>query len=197
MVSAVLAGLSVGAVHAVTGPDHLAAVVPMSLDTPWRGARTGLAWGTGHGAGVAVLAVIAFALRQFFVIEIVSGWSELVVGALLVLIGAWALRRARPAHRGHTHLAPAFGVGTLHGTAGMGHLVGLIPALGLPLVPAVVYLVAFLVGAAGAMTAVGLLSGAASRRLGPDHRGSLDVLAGVAAIAVGIGWMIGAAVHLA
>lgn len=55
MVTAILAGVALGALHAVTGPDHVAAVVPMSLGTPWKGARTGLGWGAGHGVGVAVL----------------------------------------------------------------------------------------------------------------------------------------------
>jgi hypothetical protein len=197
MVTALLAGLAVGAAHAVTGPDHLAAVVPLSLDTPWRGARTGLAWGTGHGTGVALLALVALALREVFLVELVGAWSELAVGALLVVIGGWAIRRARPSRAVHVHLRPAFGVGTLHGSAGASHLVGLVPAMGLPLGSAVAYLLAFLVGAAAAMTAVGMLCGAASHHVGPRGRSSLHAFAGVAAVAVGIAWMIGAAVHLA
>jgi len=194
VIAAILAGLAVGAVHAVTGPDHVAAVVPMSFDSPWKGARTGFGWGLGHGTGVVLLALVALAFREVIVVDVVAAWSELAVGALLLGIGAWVLRLVvAPAQvPPHDHARAAFGVGTLHGTAGMGHLVGLLPAMGLPVAQATAYLGAFLAGAAGAMTLVGLACGTLSTQAGPRLRTSLVTAAGIGAVAIGGWWVVGA-----
>lgn len=215
MVTAILAGVALGALHAVTGPDHVAAVVPMSLESPWKGARTGLGWGLGHGAGIVILAIVALLFRELVFVDVVAAWSELAVGALLLGIGGWVLRlvflpspSAAPAtdpHPGHAHppdahpdrARAAFGIGTLHGTAGMGHLVGVLPALGLPLIEAAMYLAAFLAGAAAAMTLVGLTFGALSARAGPVARQRLVTAAGIGALVVGVWWVYGAVTALA
>lgn len=204
MLTAVLAGFALGALHAVTGPDHVAAVVPMSFASPWQGARTGFGWGLGHGTGVVLLAVIALLLRQIVVVDVVAAWSELAVGALLLGIGGWVLRlvlvpapRAPEQPHDHGHARAAFGVGTVHGTAGMGHLVGVLPAMGLPLAAAGAYLLAFLLGAAGAMTAVGLTCGVVSTKAGPRLRESLVAAAGIGALVVGGWWVLQAVAVLA
>lgn len=88
-------GLVAGLVHVVSGPDHLAAVLPFAVSRPQRALRVGLYWGMGHGLGVILLGLGFLALREIAPIEQISEASELLVGVLLVGLGIWALRRSR------------------------------------------------------------------------------------------------------
>lgn len=88
-------GLVAGLVHVVSGPDHLAAVLPFAVDAPKRSLKLGLFWGVGHGLGVILLGIGFLLLREIAPIEAVSQTSELLVGVLLVGLGIWALRRSR------------------------------------------------------------------------------------------------------
>jgi ABC-type nickel/cobalt efflux system permease component RcnA len=155
-------GLLAGAVHVVTGVDHLAALVPLSVGRGWRAFGTGLRWGLGHSGGVLVVGALALLLRERFDVQLVGVWGERAVGLLLVALGALALRRALRLHahahehgahqpsahvhwHAHAHAADgehaaearhhghaAFVAGTFHGIAGSGHLLGVLPALALP-----------------------------------------------------------------
>ena len=89
-----LAGLSAGLIHALSGPDHLSAVAPLVINERSRRWRMGLFWGIGHSLGVWVVGLIALALRGFLPIESLSSWSERLVGAVLIGVGLWGLRRA-------------------------------------------------------------------------------------------------------
>lgn len=80
----------------------------------------GARWGVGHSAGVAVVGLLALALRGALPIDRLSGWAERVVGVALVGVGLWSLSRAWSAkvheheheHDGkrhrhlHVHLGP-------------------------------------------------------------------------------------------
>lgn len=203
-----IAGLIAGLHHVVTGPDHLAAVAPLAVHdrkAAWRG---GLNWALGHAGGAGIIAVIAIALRDIapFQAEALSGWSERLVGLVLIGIGLWGLRRAASRrihahvhqHDGHTHLhvhvhAPqdahdpvtssphrhghaALAVGTLHGLAGGSHLLGVLPALALSTTEAVLYLAAYGLGTVLAMVGFTTLLGFASRRA---HQRSIAWLRGL------------------
>lgn len=175
------AGFLAGAGHVFAGPDHLAALAPLSL---WarRGAwRVGLRWGLGHSAGVGAVAFVALGLRAALPLEAVFEWGERLVGAALMAVGFWGFRslfRRRlhaHAHRhggrehlhfhvhapGEDHDAPeahvhghaAFWVGALHGVAGASHFLGVLPGLALPGWQAgAAYLAGFAAGTVGAMT---------------------------------------------
>jgi hypothetical protein len=57
MTSTVLFGASSGALHAVTGPDHVLSLGPIVLGSrrsPW---RVGLCWGLGHAVGTLLLSL--------------------------------------------------------------------------------------------------------------------------------------------
>jgi len=97
-----LAGFLAGALHVFVGPDHLAAVAPLSADAPRRAWRLGLRWGLGHAAGVALIALVAFILRRFIHLETLAHWSERMVGVVLIGVGLWGLSRIRR-HRFHRH----------------------------------------------------------------------------------------------
>ncbi|MAV11876.1 MAG: hydantoin utilization protein A [Cyanobium sp. MED843] len=179
MLISVLTGFAAGAVHVVGGADHLVAMAPFSLRKPWPAMRAGLAWGAGHSTGVVVLALVAIVFKDLAHIEAMSAWAEFLVGVALLVVGVLAVRtafglelhshehrhdgvethqhlhlhvRGQSNHRRHAHAAS--GLGLLHGLAGASHLLAVIPALALPPLAAVGYLVAYLCGSIGAMLAV-------------------------------------------
>lgn len=154
-------------------------MAPFSLRKPWPAMRAGLAWGAGHSTGVVVLALVAIAFKDLAHIEAMSAWAEFLVGVALLVVGVLAVRtafglelhshehrhdgvethqhlhlhvRGQSNHRRHAHAAS--GLGLLHGLAGASHLLAVIPALALPPLAAVGYLVAYLCGSIGAMLAV-------------------------------------------
>ncbi|HEX7184905.1 MAG TPA: High-affinity nickel transporter [Thermoanaerobaculia bacterium] len=171
---AALAGLLAGFTHALAGPDHLSAVAPLVVNERRRGWSTGLLWGMGHSVGVWGVGLLALALRGFLPVGRISSWSERMVGAALIAVGLWGMRRAWLARcpsireAGHSHLPgrpslAALWIGTLHGLAGSSHILGVLPALALPSVEgSVAYVAGFGVGSIAAMvafsSALGLLA---------------------------------------
>lgn len=218
MLTAALAGLLAGLVHALAGPDHLAAVAPLVVERrpggrSWWGSGIGLFWGAGHSCGVWGVGLLALALKDLLPLEQLSSWSERLVGVVLVAVGVWGLGRAlrRRGHsagsHGHDHLPSypensagarprfaAFGIGALHGFAGSSHVLGLLPALALPSqAAALAYVIAFGLGTVAAMAAFStLLSGVAGRltRLGPGAYPALLASLSGAAIVVGGFWLV-------
>ena len=180
MLAACVAGLIAGVIHVFAGPDHLAALAPLSLQARRRAWSVGMRWGFGHSAGVLVVAAVAFALRSVVRLESFEGWGERLVGATLIVLGLWGLRslwknrlHAHPhehdgaqhvhfhVHGGeghqrpeaHVHTHAAFLVGTLHGLAGTSHLLGVLPSLALPAWRHTAsYLATFAAGTIAAMT---------------------------------------------
>lgn len=200
MLTAGFAGLLAGLLHVFAGPDHLAALAPLSLKARSRAWVVGLRWGLGHSSGVLVVAAVAFELRQVVPLEALSGWGERLVGATLIILGLWGLRslfRERlhaheHVHEGqghvhfhthrsnedhgdagaHVHTHAAFWVGTLHGLAGTAHLVGVLPSLALPTGRETSsYLLAFALGTILAMTGFASALGLAAP--GRSERGLL------------------------
>jgi hypothetical protein len=207
-----LSGALAGFVHVLAGPDHLAAVAPLAIADRRRGWHAGFTWGIGHTSGVVAVAVLAVLLRDVLPpVEIISSWSERLVGGALIAVGFWALRhalrigKAPHAHRGiaheHVHVGrgPAwtrrfghahasFLMGVLHGIAGTSHLLGVLPALALPTrAAALAYIAAFGVGTVAAMTGfvavVGLAPGARTHR-------AFMLTASALAFIVGTTWLI-------
>lgn len=104
--AAIGTGLVAGILHVVSGPDHVAAVLPFAVDKPKRALRMGVFWGFGHGLGVLILGALFLLLREAAPVERISEVSEILVGVLLVGLGLWALRRSRLVvvhHHGHDH----------------------------------------------------------------------------------------------
>ena len=94
MLQTIIAGLTAGAVHVLAGPDHLAAVAPLAADgnvSPW---RSGLYWGLGHAGGVVLVGIVAILVRELLPLELLSAWSEQIVGLVLIGIGTWGVWRA-------------------------------------------------------------------------------------------------------
>lgn len=97
-------GVLGGALHAIAGPDHLAALLPRCCGKRWyKAGRIGLLWGMGHGVSVTILGVLGFALKSQFqkapgmktMLTGVSQLMEIAVGLSLIIIGALGLREAK------------------------------------------------------------------------------------------------------
>ena len=213
----VLTGLVAGAVHVVSGPDHLTAVAPLAVRRPQRAWLPGLRWGLGHSAGVALVGLLSLWLRDLIPVDLLSSWGERLVGVMLFGIGLWALRTAlkhnvhthEHEHGGdrhmhfhthghqhgheresaHHHTHAAFGIGTLHGLAGSSHFLGVLPALAFPTkLQAASYLLAYGIGTVAAMAAFSWGMGLLAARF--EIRGAkLDrnLLGACAMAAMGVG----------
>lgn len=218
MFTAAVAGLLAGLLHVFAGPDHLAALAPLSLQARKRAWAVGLRWGIGHSSGVLVIAAIAFGLRQVLPLEELSGWGERLVGATMIVLGLWGLRslfrerlhahehehaghghvhfhvhRADEDHReakAHVHTHAAFWVGTLHGLAGTAHLVGVLPSLALPTGSETAgYLGAFALGTIIAMTAFAAVVGVTAPGGLRVYRWALGTASGLCAL-TGVAWIL-------
>jgi hypothetical protein len=156
--------------------------------------------------------VLAVLLRDLLPpLDVISAWSERLVGGALIALGFWALRTALKIHAaphthgrvthdhlraeggpplvrrsGHTHAS--FFMGVLHGLAGSSHFLGVLPALALPTrAAALAYIVAFGVGSIVAMTGFGAALGAAP---GPRTHRMFMLSAAVIAFTVGGAWLL-------
>jgi hypothetical protein len=187
-----IAGSLAGSLHALSGPDHVAALAPLSAEQPNSALSIGVRWGIGHGIGMATVGGLALVLREVIPLEAVEGFGEPIVGAVLIGIGLAcvyrALRTRLHAHahehegvehvhvhvharadahaadsRPHFHSHTSLAVGALHGVAGGPHLFALLPLLALS-VPwgTACYLLGFTLGALLAMGLMARAMGALS-----------------------------------
>ena len=102
------AGLLAGCLHTLTGPDHLAALAPLTVGpSRAQNALMGALWGCGHNTG-QMLFGLAFVLLKDklpFNMEIIGQWGQGIVGGTLVIIGimGWWEARAMARGDGHSH----------------------------------------------------------------------------------------------
>lgn len=156
----IFTGLSAGALHVVSGPDHLAVVAPLVAENPSKGLHLGFRWGLGHGLGVVILGLLGMLIKGWIDIESWSTMAEVLVGWLLIAVGCWSIwknRSSNTAEHQHTEHGVVFGVGLFHGMAGTGHLLGVIPSLLLSQTEAAIYLSMYFISAIAAMMGFGWL----------------------------------------
>ena len=214
MLISILTGFAAGAVHVVSGADHMVAMAPSSLREPRGALIDGLAWGIGHSTGVLILSILGVLAKDLINIELMSSYAELFVGISLLIVGFLAIKTSlkvnihmhqhmhgeetphehfhfhspgNKLHRSHTHAAT--GLGVLHGFAGASHLVAVIPALALPLFGALTYLVAYLLGSIFAMSCVVLGISFATSKANKMFYPFLMRSTGTLAIVTGIFWL--------
>jgi nickel/cobalt transporter (NicO) family protein len=141
MTSAVLFGASSGALHAVTGPDHVLSLGPLVLDTrrsPW---RIGMSWGVGHALGTLLLALPVVWFTHAVHLPWLAAAGDRLAGLALLLTAAWSFHQAR-AHAlgaaGSTAdagaMPPPLGrnallVGVVHGLTGAASLMLVVPMM--------------------------------------------------------------------
>lgn len=227
----IITGIIASALHVFTGPDHLAAVTPLAIESKKRSWSIGLFWGLGHVAGMVLIGILFLLFKEFIPIEAISAYSEQIVGIVLVGIGVWAIIKvfrnkthkhkhphfhAEPEPHVHIHAHPheaehvhahvhkkvvrqnnitAFGIGTLHGFAGISHLVLLLPTLALPsITDSIMYLGGFAGGTLAAMIVYAAILGYIGQRSSSMNNKKVFMIVrlvgGAIAIAIGIYWFL-------
>ncbi|KAB5541597.1 hypothetical protein DKX38_014571 [Salix brachista] len=89
------AGFFAGCLHTLSGPDHLAALAPLSIGrTRMESAAVGALWGCGHDAGQLIFGLLFLLLKDRLHIEIIRTWGTRVVGLTLLVIGAMGIKEA-------------------------------------------------------------------------------------------------------
>jgi nickel/cobalt transporter (NicO) family protein len=200
-----LAAFGWGAVHALS-PGHGKAMVAAYLvgtrGTARHAAALGATVTVTHTAGVLLLGVVALTLSAFVLPEQLYPWLNLASGLLVVVVGAAVLRqraRRQRAHHHHHHHRHPEDLST-RGILAMGASAGLIPcpsalvvllaavaqnqlALGL------VMIVAFSLGLAATLTALGIAVVHATRLPVPGRVAAV-LPAASALLIVGVGVML-------
>jgi hypothetical protein len=207
----IFAGLFAGALHVFSGPDHLAAIAPMSAQGGKGAARLGFRWGLGHSGGVVFVGLATLLFREFFDVAAFASDGEWLVGITLIGIGLLGFRQSFSSHvrdaehehgplqhahihvtdgrKSHGHNHAAFAIGTLHGLAGSSHILGVVPALALPTIAdAMMFLGAYGIGTILAMTlfaaGLGRLGSSSDRLTKP-----LFTTCSAAALVIGCSWL--------
>ncbi|KAK8944515.1 hypothetical protein KSP39_PZI007723 [Platanthera zijinensis] len=173
-------GFFAGCLHTLSGPDHLAALAPLSIGrTRIESAIVGALWGCGHDAGQMIFGLLFLLLKDRLHIEIIRTWGTRVVGITLLVIGAMGIKEASevPASciedgtleassgvRKKIGLA-TFATGIVHGLQ-PDALVMILPALALPSrLAGAAFLGMFLVGTVLAMGTYTVFIGSCSQAL--------------------------------
>mmetsp|Transcript_34169 Transcript_34169/g.45175 ORF Transcript_34169/g.45175 Transcript_34169/m.45175 type:complete len:248 (-) Transcript_34169:137-880(-) len=202
--SSVFVGFTAGGLHALTGPDHLAALIPSCIGQHWTVAGlVGARWGLGHGLGAVMFGFLGFLVKGFFDVSALSSLMETAVGFSLVFIGMLGFREAfvwknqaqvlpsyefpkddesklakrmKADHQPRLNSTATISMGILHGFTGTGHLVGVMPALTMPsAVTASLYLGGFCFGTLVAIAGFTSIIGEASVKLSSSKGSSQRV----------------------
>ncbi|KAF5752009.1 hypothetical protein HS088_TW02G01029 [Tripterygium wilfordii] len=95
LLSSAWTGFFAGCLHTLSGPDHLAALAPLSIGrTRMESAAVGALWGCGHDAGQVIFGLLFLLLKDQLHIEVIRTWGTIVVGLTLLVIGAMGIREA-------------------------------------------------------------------------------------------------------
>ncbi|CAN0878859.1 Chloroplast protein FOR GROWTH AND FERTILITY 2 [Linum grandiflorum] len=183
LLSSAWTGFFAGCLHTLSGPDHLAALAPLSIGrTRLESAAVGALWGCGHDAGQVIFGLMFLLLKDQLHIEILTSWGARVVGLTLLVIGVMGIKEAlevgvelEPALE-DVSSSPAvmkkkkigfatFATGIVHGLQ-PDALMMVLPALALPSrVAGAAFLVMFLIGTVVAMGSYTVFIGSCSQAL--------------------------------
>jgi sulfite exporter TauE/SafE len=190
LLSSAWTGFFAGCLHTLSGPDHLAALAPLSIGrTRIESALVGALWGCGHDAGQVIFGLVFLVLKDRLHIEVIRTWGTRVVGLTLLVIGAMGIKEASEVpspcvalENGECDVSvyetlenptvgkkkigfATFATGIVHGLQ-PDALMMVLPALALPSrVAGAAFLVMFLVGTVVAMGSYTVFLGSCSQAL--------------------------------
>eukprot|EP00428_Durinskia_dybowskii_P063323 CAMPEP_0170373012 /NCGR_PEP_ID=MMETSP0117_2-20130122/9852_1 /TAXON_ID=400756 /ORGANISM="Durinskia baltica, Strain CSIRO CS-38" /LENGTH=317 /DNA_ID=CAMNT_0010627895 /DNA_START=75 /DNA_END=1028 /DNA_ORIENTATION=- len=97
---AIAGGLLSGGLHAISGPDHLAALLPSSVgQSGLTGLKIGALWGIGHGVSATILGLSVYLVKgqfteRFVVLEKLTSAAESIVGLSILFIGLMGVKES-------------------------------------------------------------------------------------------------------
>jgi len=205
MMNLCLNGFVGGALHGLTGPDHLAVLLPFSIGKSWSAWKTGFIWGLGHGLGLMLFGFISYFIKSFLPFDVLAlaHWLDIIIGLSIMsigIMGVYEVFAERKKFRGdkkddislqefekkrkETHKMDSpksvIMTGIIQGFSGSGHFLGVIPAIAIPeFLGASLYLLMFCLGTVLVMSLFTGLVGKATDYLIPtgDLKSSADQLA--------------------
>ena len=210
-----LSAVVLGTAHALE-PDHMAAVTTFVVrrPRPIQAAVFGARWALGHGTAILIVGVALLIVGQ----AVPDSWTsilERLVGVAMIGLGLWTVATAPALHahehihadgtrhshihshaiaQDHQHGHAVTAVGLLHGLAGTGSAVALIPLISLRTPQqGALYLFLFGIGTAAGMAAYAFLAGFLARRISDFSvrlARAVTLAAGVFAIGVGVFWLL-------
>ncbi|XVF45547.1 hypothetical protein PTKIN_Ptkin02bG0214900 [Pterospermum kingtungense] len=218
LLSSAWTGFFAGCLHTLSGPDHLAALAPLSIGrTRMESAVVGALWGCGHDAGQVIFGLLFLLLKDRLHIEVIRTWGTRVVGLTLLAIGAMGIREAsevptpcvalensecdvsvyntleNPAGGKKKIGFATFATGIVHGLQ-PDALMMVLPALALPSrMAGAAFLIMFLLGTVVAMGSYTVFIGSASQALKdrvPRITEKLTWASSLVAIALGIAILV-------
>ncbi len=217
-----IAGIVASSIHVFSGPDHVAAVTPIVVRTEKKAWKIGLAWGFGHIAGMFLIGALFLFFNELIPIEEISSYSEQFVGVVLIFIGLWSFYIIRKDNRKHVHthseeqpyvhahtidsedkhthsknlnqnIYSSFGIGIIHGLAGVAHFVLLLPIMGFETLDGNNYIIGFAIGTLVAMTLYTIVLGGLAHYTKQKNKKQLykgiRITSGIFAIVVGVYWL--------
>lgn len=99
----IIAGILASMLHVISGPDHLAAVTPLVIETKRRAWKIGLFWGLGHLLGMLLIGVLFLLFKDVIPVDAISAYSEQLVALVLIGVGLWAFYRIFNKKKKHLH----------------------------------------------------------------------------------------------
>ena len=131
MALSLIYGASSGALHALTGPDHVLSLGPVALRHPRESFRIGLYWGVGHALGTLLLGLPALFLTGLAHVALLASHGTRVAGFVLMVtatLSLYSLSRVRSAAAQVERKSPLF-VGLIHGVTGAASLLLVLPVI--------------------------------------------------------------------
>jgi ABC-type nickel/cobalt efflux system permease component RcnA len=231
MITYLITGIIAAMVHVVSGPDHLAAVTPLAIESKKKSWSIGFSWGLGHTFGMLIIGILFILFKQYVNVDLISTYGEIIVGFLLIAIGLWAIAKIYIKHgrlnfhhvhphihddeihihahshqkeENHTHnhndknrqnIFVAFGIGILHGIAGVSSLIAILPTLAFPSkIDSILYLIGFGGGTIFSMVAFSTILGILGQKSSENQKQSyykyMRFIGGIVAITVGCFWIV-------
>ena len=99
-VSPILGGMGMGIVHALTGPDHMSALVTVAVNERCKAFWLGARWGVGHSGGLLIVTILMLVLRDTYGVDEENMLAEVshvmnwFVGIAMLALGLWSYYRA-------------------------------------------------------------------------------------------------------